>query len=156
MPLDPDFVEDCFYLPEGLMIDEILEVDVEASRVRMRMPTHDDLPLTRTQRVHPTRHPRHVNGGLIIHMTGVAGMAHSYYVLGLRHRDGWVGYGGAIHKGRFKALAVPGAPIEIECQATRVRRREKSVVARYDLRFTQEGAEVYRGDQTAMWMRVES
>lgn len=156
MALDPDFVAECFYLPEGLLIDEILEVNVEESRVRVRMPTHDDLPLTRMQKVHPTLHPRHVSGGLIIHMTGVAGMVHAYYVLGLRHTEGWVGYGGAIHRGRFKNLAPPGEPIEITCTATRVRQREKSVMVRYDLRFTQNGNEVYHGDQTAMWMKVES
>jgi len=155
MALDPEFVEDCFYLPEGLLIDEVLEIDVERSFVRVRMHTHDDLPLTNTQRVHPTLHPRHVSGGLMIHMTGVAGMVHAYYVLGLRHREGWVGYGGAIHRGRFKNLARPGAPIEIACLATKVRRRAQSVVVRYDLRFTQEGLEVYHGDQTAMWMKGE-
>ncbi|MCB9595064.1 MAG: hypothetical protein H6719_20270 [Sandaracinaceae bacterium] len=156
MPLDPAFVEECFYLPEGLLIDEILDVDVADSRIRVRMPTHDDLPITRTQRVHPVLHPRHVSGGLMIHMTGVAGMVHAYYVLGLRHSEGWVGYGGAIHKGRFKNLARPGEPIIIDCKATTVRQRTKSVVARYDLRFTQGDAEVYHGDQTAMWMKVEA
>ncbi len=155
MPLDPEFVADCFYLPEGLLIDEVLEVDREASRVRVRMPTHDDLPITSLQRVHPTRHPRHVSGGLIIHMTGVAGMTHAYYVLGLRHADGWVGYGGAIHRGRYKNLAPPGEPIEITCTATRLRQRERSVVARYDLLFTQGGKPIYEGDQTAMWMKVD-
>ena len=155
MPLPPDFVSDCFYEPEGLMIDEILEVDVESSLIRVRMPTHEQLPLTRLQRVHPTRHPRHVSGGLMVHMTGVAGMAHAYFVLGLRHADGWVGYGGAIHKARFKNLALPGEPIEIRCQATRVRARERSVVVRYDLRFFQQERPVYEGDQTAMWMKVE-
>lgn len=155
MALDPQFVEECFYLPEGLMIDEVLEVNEDESLVRMRMPTHDDLPITRLQKVHPTRHPRHVSGGLIIHMTGVAGMVHAYYVLGLRHSEGWVGYGGAIHKGRYKNLAVPGEPIEITCKATRVRRRTKTIVARYDLLFTQQGKPVYEGDQTAMWMKVE-
>ena len=155
MPLDPEFVEESFYLPEGLMIDEVLEVDVEQSRIVARMPTHDGLPLTNTQRVHETRHPRHVSGGLMIHMTGVAGMVHAYYVLGLRHSEGWVGYGGAIHKGRFKNLAPPGDPILIECRATHVRQRSKTVVARYDLRFTQNGKMVYHGDQTAMWMKVD-
>ena len=91
----------------------------------------------------------------MIHMTGVAGMVHAFYVLGLRHSEGWVGYGGAIHRGRFKSLAPPGEPIEIACKATRVRRREKSIMARYDLRFTQSGNEVYHGDQTAMWMKVD-
>jgi hypothetical protein len=32
-----------------------------------------------------------VSGGLILHLTGIAGIAHAYYVLGLRHRDGWIG-----------------------------------------------------------------
>ena len=110
MPLDPELLEEAFYLPEGLMIDEVLEVDEAESLVRVRMPTHDALPLTNLQRVHPERHPRHVSGGLIVHMTGVAGMVHAHYVFGLRHSEGWVGYGGAIHKGRFKNLAPPGEP----------------------------------------------
>lgn len=155
MPLDPAFVEECFYELDGLMIDDVLEVDREASLIRARMPTHEDLPLTRLQKVHPVRHPRHVSGGLMVHMTGVAGMVHAYYVLDLRHSDGWVGYGGAIHRARFKNLAKPGPPIEIRCQATRLRRREKSVMARYDLLFSQEGKPVYEGDQTAMWVKVE-
>ncbi|MBX3274838.1 MAG: hypothetical protein KF729_31530 [Sandaracinaceae bacterium] len=155
MPLDPEFLKECFYLPEGLLIDEILDVDVDASRIRVRMPTHDGLPLTNAQRVHPVLHPRHVSGGLMIHMTGVAGMVHAYYVLGLRHSEGWVGYGGAIHRGRFKNLAPPGEPIEIACTATYVRRREKTIMARYDLEFTQAGREVYFGDQTAMWLKVD-
>ena len=52
MPLDPAFVADCFY--DSILIDEILEVDLERSLVRARMPTHDLLPLTRDQRVHPS------------------------------------------------------------------------------------------------------
>lgn len=147
-------MRECFYLPEGLLIDEVLEIDRDASTVRVRMPTHDDLPLTNTQRVHPVLHPRHVSGGLLIHMTGVAGMVHAYYVLDLRHSDGWVGYGGAIHRGRFKNLAPPGDPIEIRCTATQVRRRSSTIVARYDLVFTQNGTVVYEGDQTAMWLKV--
>ncbi len=68
------------YGPGGLLIDEVLEVDRELSRVRVRMPTHADLPITREQRAHPIRHPRHVSGGLMVHMTGVAGLVHAYYV----------------------------------------------------------------------------
>jgi hypothetical protein len=154
MPLPPEFVEDCCYGPGGLLIDEILQVDREQNLVRVRMPTHAELPITREQRAHPVRHPRHVSGGLMVHMTGVAGLVHAYYVLDLRHAEGWVGYGGAIHKARFKNLAPPGDPIEIECKATMVRRGSRRVVARYELRFTQAGREVYEGDQTAMWLRV--
>ena len=155
MPLPQELIDECFYEPGGLLIDEILEVDRDASHVRMRMPTHDDLPLTRLQKVHPVRHPRHVSGGLLVHMTGVAGMMHAYYVFDLRHSDGWVGYGGAIHKARFKNLAPPGEPIEISCTAKQVRRREKSIMARYDLLFTQAGKEIYVGDQTAMWIKID-
>lgn len=155
MPLEQAFIDDCPYGPGGLLLDEVLLVDRERSLVRVRMPTHDDLPLTREQRVHPVRHPRHVSGGLMVHMTGMAGFVHAYYVFDLRHADGWIGYGGRIHDARYRALAPPGVPIEIECQATKVRRGAKRIVARYDLRFFQGERLVYVGDQTAMWLKVE-
>jgi hypothetical protein len=153
-PIDPAFVEDCPYGPGGLLIDEVLRVDREASLVVARMPTHDDLPLTREQRADPVRHPRHVSGGLMVHMTGMVAFVHAYYVLDLRHADGWIGYGGRIHAARFKALARPGEPLELECKATQLRRTPTSVLGRYDFRFTQAGTLVYEGDQTALWQRV--
>jgi len=88
MPLEPEFVADCPYGPGGLLLDEVLTIDVEKSRVVARMPTHDDLPLTREQRVHPLYHPRHVSGGLMVHMTGMVGFVHAYYVFGIRHGEG--------------------------------------------------------------------
>ena len=148
------FVADCPYGPEGLLIDEVISIDHEGHRVVARMPTHEDLPLTREQRAHPVFHPRHVSGGLMVHMTGMVAFVHSYYVLGLRHSEGWIGYGGRIHSARFKALAKPGPPLLLECKATQMRRTPKQVLARYDLRFTQEGVLVYEGDQTALWMKV--
>lgn len=152
--IDPAFLADCPYGPGGLLIDEVLRVDREASRVVARMPTHDDLPLTREQRADPVRHPRHVSGGLMVHMTGMVAFVHAYYVLDLRHADGWIGYGGRIHAARFKALARPGEPLELECKATQLRRTPTSVLGRYDFRFTQAGTLVYEGDQTALWQRV--
>jgi hypothetical protein len=132
----------------------VLRVDRDATHVVARMPTHDDLPLTREQRAHPTRHPRHVSGGLMVHMTGMVAFVHAYYVLDLRHAEGWIGYGGRIHAARFKALARPGEPMELECRATQLRRTATSVLARYDFRFTQAGTLVYEGDQTALWSKV--
>lgn len=155
MPLDPAFVDDCPYGPGGLLIDEILSIHREESSVRVRMPTHTDLPLTREQRAHPLRHPSHVSGGLMIHMTGMVAFVHAYYLLGLTHRDGWVGYGVRIHGARFHKLSPPGEPLVLECKATRVRRMPKQVFARYDFRFTQEDELVYEGDQTALWSLVE-
>ena len=154
MPLDAAFVADCPYGPGGLLIDEVITIDHDRRLVVARMPTHDDLPITREQRVHPVFHPRHVSGGLMVHMTGMVAFVHSYYVLGLRHADGWIGYGGRIHAARFKALAKPGPPLVLECTAKQMRRTPKQVLARYDFRFTQEDVVVYEGDQTALWMRV--
>ena len=131
-------------------------LDPAASRVRARMPTHAGLPLTRDQRAHPERHPRHVSGGLMIHMTGIVGFVHAYYVLGMRHADGWIGYGTHIHGGRFRKMGAIGAPMELEATATSVRRIRGAVVARYQLRFEQDGAPVYEGDHTAIFTRVAS
>ena len=154
-PLDPEFIADCPYGPGGLLIDALVALDPEASRIVVRMPTHDELPLTREQRAHPVRHPRHVSGGLMVHMTGMVGFAHTYYVLGLRHADGWIGYGGRIHSARFRALASPGEPMHLECTATQLRRGATRVMARYALRFTQKDKLIYEGDQSAMWFKIQ-
>lgn len=154
MPLDPDFIADCSYGPGGILIDEILLVDAENQRVAARMPTSADLPLTREQRAHPLYHPRHVSGGLMVHMTGMIATVHAYYVLGLRHKEGWVGYGAKINSARFKALAPPGEPLVLECVAKQLRQTPKSVLARYDFVFKQGDTRIYEGDQTALWTKV--
>ena len=154
MPLDPAFVADCPYGPGGLMLDEILTIDREANLVRVRMPTDEALPLTREQRAHPVRHPRHVSGGLMVHMTGMVGFVHAYYVLDLRHADGWIGYGGRIYEAKFRALAPPGEPLILEGRATKVRKTDTSVFARYTFAFYQGETLVYEGAQAAMWSKV--
>ncbi|MBW2462017.1 MAG: hypothetical protein JRH11_10245 [Deltaproteobacteria bacterium] len=155
MALDQAFIDDCPYGPGGLLLDEVSLVDREAGRVVCRMPTHSELPLTREQRVHPVRHPRHVSGGLMVHMTGMVGFVHAYYVLDLRHADGWIGYGGRIHKARFKALASPGEPIITDCHTTKVRKGSTKTLARYEFEFRQGDTVVYVGDQTALWLRID-
>ena len=92
----------------------------------------------------------------MVHMTGMVGFAHAYHVLGLRHADGWIGYGGRIYDARFAALAKMGPPLDLELRATKVRKRETQVFARYEFRFTQEDTLIYSGDQAAMWMRVSA
>jgi hypothetical protein len=156
MPLDPAFVADCPYGPGGLLLDEILRIDQEESLLVARMPTSGDLPLTREQRNHPVLHPAHVSGGLMIHMTGMVGFAHAYYVLGLRHAEGWIGYGARIRSARFHARATPGEPILIECKATQVRKGTSNVLARYAFRFVQASVLVYEGDQTALWLDAKA
>jgi 3-hydroxymyristoyl/3-hydroxydecanoyl-(acyl carrier protein) dehydratase len=137
-----------------LLIDDVVEVDRAGSRVVARMPTHEDLPLTRTQRAHPVRHPRHINGGLMVHMTGMVGFVHAYYVSDLRHADGWIGYGGRIQSARFRALAPPGEPILIECVGVSERRSADKLLSNYRFKFTQGETLVYESLQTALWMKV--
>lgn len=156
MALDPAFVADCPYGPTGLLIDDIVTIDRETSSIVATMPTHADLPLTRDQRAHPERHPQHVSGALMIHATGMLGFAHSYYLLELRHADGWIGYGTHIHEGRFRRMAKIGPPMQLTCTATQVRRIRGAIVARYRFRFEQAGEVVYEGDQTALFSRVAS
>ena len=156
MPLDPDFVADCPYLPEGLFVDDVLDIDENGfGRIALNVPARDDFPITTTQRVHPTRHPRHISGGVIIHLTGIAGFAHAYFLLGVRHLDGWTGYGARIRSARFHNLATPAEAMRIECTATQIKRGAKRILGRYDFRFTQNEALIYEGDQTAMFVRVE-
>ena len=90
----------------------------------------------------------------MVHVTGMLGVIHTYYVLGLRHADGWIGYGGRIYDARFAALAVMGPPLDLECRATKVRQTRDRVFGRYEFRFTQEDKLIYQGDQAAMWMRI--
>jgi len=91
----------------------------------------------------------------MVHMTGMLGFVHAYYVLGLRHSEGWIGYGGRIHSARFKALATPGEPLILAGWHTQMRRGAKQIVARYEFEFTQSGKVVYEGDQTAMWIKID-
>ena len=154
MPLDPAFVADCPYGPGGLLLDDIVRVDREASTVIATMSTHAELPLTREQRAHPERHPQHVSGALMIHATGMLGFAHAYYVLDLRHAEGWVGYGTHIHDGRFRRMGRIGPPMSLTCTATSVRKIRGAIVARYQFRFVQEGDLVYQGDHTALFSNV--
>jgi len=149
---DPAFLADLPYDPEVLFFDELLALDREQSLIRCRMPTHDALPITRSQRTHPVLHPRHVAGAVMVHATGMLGFVHAYHVLGLRHHDGWIGYGTHIHRVVFRKLVVPGTPIEATCQATRTRVGKQRYVVRYRFEFRHEGALCYEGDQTAVWM----
>ncbi len=156
MPLDPAFVADCLYGPGGMLIDEIITIDAARNFVSARMPVSDELPLTREQRAHPVRHPSHVSGGLMVHMTGIVAYVHAYYVLGLRHCEGWVGYGAKIKNARFRALARTDTPLVLECTAIQLRRAPTSVFARYEFRFLQDATLVYEGDHTALWSKVTS
>ncbi len=154
MTLDTEFLADCPYQPEALLLDDIVEIDKESSLVQARMSTRPDLPLTCFQRVDPVRHPHHVNGGLLVHLTGMLGFVHGYYVLGLRYREGWIGVGALIQKARFPNMALIGKPLELLLKATNVRQSNQKKVVTYDFLFTQDGNTVYESNQTAMWLQI--
>jgi hypothetical protein len=148
-------VADFPYAAEAILIDEILEVDREESRVVARMPTHEKLPLTEHQRVHPERHPLHVAAGVMVHLTGMMGYAHAYYVLDLRKADGWVGFGTNIRDARFGRLVTIGPPLRCECRGTGTRRIRGALYVKYAFRFEQEGEVVYESRQAAVWRRFD-
>jgi 3-hydroxymyristoyl/3-hydroxydecanoyl-(acyl carrier protein) dehydratase len=88
-----------------------------------------------------------------VHLTGAAGFVHAYYLLGLRHRDGWVGFGTHIHRAVFRKLITPGEDFEMTLQATRLRPGRDRYMVRYDVEVRSDGARCYQGDQSAAWMR---
>lgn len=151
---DAEFLGDFPYEPDVLLFDELLEIDPDQSLVRCRMVTELPLPLTSAQRTHPVRHPQHLAGGLIVHATGSLGFIHAYHVLGLRHRDGWIGYGTHIHKATFRRLISPGERVVGTCAATWLRLGEERHFIRYRFELRSEAGRCYEGDQTAMWMRI--
>lgn len=92
----------------------------------------------------------------MIHATGVMGFAHAYFLLGLRHADGWIGYGTHVHDGRFRRMGKIGEPLMLACTATSIRRIQGSMVVRYRFRFTQGDAVVYEGDHGSLWTQIRS
>jgi hypothetical protein len=154
MPLAPEFIADCPYGPGGLLIDDIERIDRDTSTLVATMPTRADFPLTRDQRAHPERHPHHVSGALMIHATGILGFAHAYYILELRHADGWIGYGTHIHDARFRKMGKIGPPMRLAITQTQHRKIKGSIFGRYKFRFEQDGETVYEGDQSALWSQI--
>jgi len=153
---DAAFLDDLPYSPEVLFFDRILEIDPDRSMVRCSMPTDVPLPLTSSQRAHPVRHPSHVAGAVTVHATGMIGFVHAYYLLGVRHAEGWIGYGTHIHRVVFRKLVTPGSPIEATCVATKKRIGKTRHFLRYSFEFRHEGAICYEGDQSAIWINVEA
>jgi hypothetical protein len=151
-PFDDEFLADLPYDPSVLFFDRLLEVDLAAKLVRCSMPTDVSLPLTDAQRHHPVRHPKHVAGGVLVHATGMLGFVHAYHVLGLRHRDGWIGYGTHLHSAVFRKLVEPGEPLEATCRTVRQRLGKSRHFVRYAFEFRRDGALCYESEQSAVWI----
>ena len=119
------------------------------------MDTNRPLPFAREQRT-DARHPAHVSAAEILMVTGNLGCLHAWFFHGCRWDEGWVGFGNRIHRADFKQLARIGPPLRLESRETRTRSGSRRIVIRYDFRFHQDGALVYAGDQTAMFVKDRS
>ena len=155
-PFDDAFLADLPYDPSVLFLDAIEAIDREASKIVCRMPTAGELPLTAAQRAHDTHHPRHVSGGLLVHVTGMLGFVHAYHLEGLRHADGWIGYGTHIRNAVFRKLVAPGAPLSFACTQTAIRRGARRRFATYRFEVRHEGELAYESEQSAMWVRTKA
>ncbi|UQA63309.1 hypothetical protein [Polyangium aurulentum] len=151
---DAAFLADLPYDPEVLLFDELLEADPANKVVICRMPTDVPLPFTTSQRADPLRHPQHVAGATLVHASGMLGFIHSYYLYGMRHADGWIGYGTHLYQVTFRKLVPPGSPIVAACREVRGRRGPSKQFVKYAFEFRHEGDVCYEGEQSAVWMKV--
>lgn len=154
-PFSPEFLADMPYEPAVLFFDRLEELDRTASRVVCRMPTDQPMPFTDNQRVHKVKHPKHINGALMIQLTGNLGFIHAYHLENMRHEDGWIGFGTHIRNAVFRKLVGPGEPMICSCTQVKVRRGKSRVFSIYKFEFRHEGQIAYESEQAAMWLKAE-
>jgi len=154
--IDETFLKGLPYMPEGFFIDRVLEADPTKRQITCEVDTTKPFPLVREQKHHEVLHPPHLPGAVIIHLTGMVGLAAAQVFLGIRFDQGWSGYGSRIHRGDFKRIVKLGPPLRLECTITDVRKRQKMVIVRYALHFYQEKLLAYKGDQTAVYRCLDS
>lgn len=154
MPLPPDFADECLYAEDQWFVHDLLELDPQAGLVRGRVDTTRLGRLVESQQVR-VGHPLHVPGAVMIQITGTLGNLHAVYGLGLRISEGWSGFGTHVRGARFPSLGRIGPPMDVELRATRHRRFRGRHFVDYAYRYEQEGREVYRSEQAAIWFRGE-
>jgi hypothetical protein len=146
------FLDSFLYQEAAFLIDEITHVDGDAHSVEARMDTQRPLPYSALQRPSAV-HPAHVAASDLLMLTGNLGLFHAWFFHGCRFDEGWVGFGSRIHRADFKNLAHIGPPLELESRETRTRVGSRRVMLRMEFEFRQDGALVYRGDQSAIFYR---
>lgn len=153
-PFSPEFLADMPYDPSVLFFDRLEEIDREKSRVVCRMPTDQPMPFTDDQRVHSVKHPKHINGALMIQLTGNLGFIHAFHLENLRHQDGWIGFGTHIRNAVFRKLVGPGEPMICSCTLLKARRGKSRCFTWYKFEFRHEGQIAYESEQSAMWLKT--
>jgi hypothetical protein len=146
------FLDTFLYTEAAVLVDELISVDVETRRIEGLLDSTRPLPLTACQRVSP-EHPAHVSAAELLMATGSLGCLHAWFFHGCRWDEGWAGFGNRIHRADFKRLATLGEPIRLVSQETRTRVGPERIVIRFDFEFSQGRALVYRGDQSAMFVK---
>ena len=146
------FLDTFMYGPEAFLVDEVTLLDRQNRTIEARLETAARLPTTSHQRA-SAAHPAHVSGPDLIMITGCLGCMHAWFFHGCRWDEGWIGFGNRIHRADFRTLADIGPPLELMSRETRARVGTRRIVLRYEFVFTQNGREVYRGDQSAMFFR---
>ncbi len=152
MPLPEDFGEEALYAPEAWFLDDIVEMNDDATQVIARLDTTRLGALVGAQRPWPG-HAKHLPGAVAIQMTGTLGNLHAFYGLGLRPSEGWVGHGVAIRSARFTRLGRIGPDVIAKMTVTRVRNLRGQYFVSYQFELEQEGESLYRSEQTAVWHR---
>lgn len=146
------FLATFMYRESAFLVDEVLEMDSEARRIEARLDPDRVLPIAPHQRT-DVNHPGHVSAGELVMVTGCLGCMHAWFFHGCRWDEGWVGFGNRIHRADFKKIALLDAPILLESRETKARVGARRVVLRYEFVFSQRGEVVYRGDQSAMFLK---
>ncbi len=144
------WLDECLYHPEAWFLSRA-EVDGDEKRVVGTMDTTRLGLLVDAQRVLPG-HPKHVPGAVMIQATGTLGQIWAIAGLGLRPSLGWSGFGTRIHDARFVRLGRIGPPVTATLRDLGHRRLRDTVFTRAAFSFTQEGAEIYRSEQSAAWV----
>ncbi|MBW2253363.1 MAG: hypothetical protein JRI25_02045 [Deltaproteobacteria bacterium] len=153
MPIPDDFAEQAMYEPEAWYIQDVEFVPEEKRLVAVCDTTRLG-PLVAAQRPWPG-HERHLPGAIIIQITGTLGQLYASYVLGMKATDGWVGYGTHIHDARFQKMGRIGPPVLCHAHLKMHRGVAGTMFTRFEIRFEQEGEEIYRSEQTAAWVRSD-
>jgi hypothetical protein len=150
-----DFLDTLLYTEAAVLIDEITALDRDTHRIEAILDTTRPLPFAACQRTGPT-HPGHVSGAELLMVTGSLGCLHAWFFHGVRWDAGWAGFVNRVHRADLKRLAIIGPPIELASCETRTRVGTSRIVLRYDFEFRQAGEVVYKGDQSAMFVKERS
>jgi hypothetical protein len=146
------FLATYLYRDEAFLIDPILRLDAEERCVEAIVDTTQPLPIAALQR-NDARHPPHVSAAEQLMITGSLGFLHAWFFHGCHWDEGWSGFANRIHRADFKTLARVGPPLDVASRELKTRTGPSRVVLRMEFTFHQQGRLVYRGDQTAMFLK---